>query len=203
MEALFLNRRRSSNELFGTGLSDLIMFYYAIQVRTRSEEKFIRLFKKENPDNPFQIYFPKRQLNIRRAGKTRLSTYSIFPGYIFVESNNEDIIDYQYSFRKTEGFYRFLKSNKEITPLSDQDMELVLHFLKTVGSVAGVSKVCFNDNSRIVVLEGPLAGLEGRIIKVDKRKGRAKIKLDLYDESFSIDLAFEVIGSLESAKKAS
>jgi transcriptional antiterminator NusG len=37
-------------------------------------------------------------------------------------------------------------------------------------------------------------GLEGSIIKVDKRKGRAKIKLDLYNDSFSIDLAFEVIG---------
>ncbi|MDR2619211.1 MAG: antitermination protein NusG, partial [Treponema sp.] len=31
------------------------------------------------------------------------------------------------------------------------------------------------------------------IIKVDKRKGRAKIKLDLYDDSFTIDLAFEVL----------
>jgi transcriptional antiterminator NusG len=38
-----------------------------------------------------------------------------------------------------------------------------------------------------------MAGLEGNIIKVDKRKGRAKIKLDLYDDSFSIDLGFELI----------
>jgi len=179
------------------------MQYYAIQVRTRSEENFIRLFNKENPDNPFNIYFPKRQLNIRRSGKTKLTTYAIFPGYIFIESNNEDIINYQWTFRKTEGFYRFLKSNQEICPLSDQDMELVLHFLKIVGSVAGVSKVYFDNNSRIVVLEGPLAGLEGRIVSVDKRKGRAKIKLDLYDDSFSIDLAFEVIGLSESVKKAS
>jgi transcriptional antiterminator NusG len=58
--------------------------------------------------------------------------------------------------------------------------------------------VYFDRNSRIVVLEGPLMGLEGKIIKVDKRKGRAKIKLDLYDNSFSCDLAFEVIGTLEN-----
>ncbi|MCL2557796.1 MAG: antitermination protein NusG, partial [Treponema sp.] len=42
----------------------------------------------------------------------------------------------------------------------------------------------------------PLKGLEGRIIKVDKRKKRAKIRLDLYDESFAIDLAFEIIDAL-------
>jgi transcriptional antiterminator NusG len=61
--------------------------------------------------------------------------------------------------------------------------------------MAGKSRVYFNENSRIVVIEGPLMGLEGKIIKVDKRKGRAKIKLDLYDEAFAIDLAFEVIGT--------
>jgi transcriptional antiterminator NusG len=44
-----------------------------------------------------------------------------------------------------------------------------------------------------VVISGPLSGLEGRIIKADKRKGRAKVKLDLYGDSFCIDLAFEVL----------
>jgi transcriptional antiterminator NusG len=44
-----------------------------------------------------------------------------------------------------------------------------------------------------VVLYGPLAGLEGRIVRVDRRKKRAKISLDLYDDSFFVDLAFEVI----------
>jgi transcriptional antiterminator NusG len=68
-----------------------------------------------------------------------------------------------------------------------------------VGPLAGKSKVVFDENSRIVVIEGPLSGLEGKIIKVDKRKGRAKIKLDLYDDSFSIDLAFEVLEAAPSS----
>jgi transcriptional antiterminator NusG len=75
---------------------------------------------------------------------------------------------------------------------------MVLHFINNTGPVAGRSKVYFDENSRIIVMEGPLLGLEGRIIKVNKRKRRAKIKLDLYDDSFSIDLAFEVIGHLET-----
>jgi transcription termination/antitermination protein NusG len=44
------------------------------------------------------------------------------------------------------------------------------------------------------VINGPLKGLEGKIVKVDKRKGRAKVKLDLYDESFLVDLSFELLG---------
>ncbi|MDR0320327.1 MAG: antiterminator LoaP [Treponema sp.] len=174
------------------------MNYYAIQVKTYSEDKFIEIFKTQNPETALTLHFPKRQLNIRKMGKIKTATSPIFPGYIFVEaSGDKEMQERQWELRRTKGFYRFLISNQEITPLADSDLELVLHFIKNAGSVAGRSKVYFNEDSRIIVVEGPLMGLEGRILKVDKRKGRAKIKLDLYNDSFTIDLAFEVIGSLD------
>jgi transcriptional antiterminator NusG len=72
-------------------------------------------------------------------------------------------------------------------------LELVLHFIRKVGPLAGKSLVTFDENSKIIVIEGPLAGLEGKIVKVDRRKGRAKIKLDIYGDSFTIDFAFEAL----------
>ena len=146
------------------------------------------------PEIEIPIYFPQRRLDIRREGKLIPSNAPVFPGYIFIEVEDDgDVIKYQWAFRKTEGFFRFLRSNQDICPLSNRDLELVLHFIKKAGPIAGKSKVYFDENSRIVVKEGPLMGLEGKIIKVDKRKGRAKIKLDIYDDSFAVDLAFEMI----------
>lgn len=154
----------------------------------------MRLFHSRHPEITLPLYFPQRSLDVRRKGKTVSSKLPIFPGYIFLELSEEDsILSYHWAFRKTEGFYRFLKSNKDITPLQNRDLELLLHFLKNVGPVAGKSKVYFDENSRIVVLSGPLSGLEGRIVKADKRKGRAKVRLDLYGDSFCIDLGFEVL----------
>jgi transcriptional antiterminator NusG len=172
------------------------MRYYAIQVKTRAEEKYIKLFNALHPEISLNIYFPKRKIDIRRKGALIHSTPAVFPGYIFVELEaDDDILKYHWDFRRTEGFFRFLKSNQNIQALQNKDLEVVLHFIKNAGSVADKSKVYFDENARIVVTEGPLMGLEGNIIKVDKRKGRAKIKLDLYDESFVIDLAFELIGT--------
>jgi transcriptional antiterminator NusG len=171
------------------------MKYYALQVKTRGEQKFIKLFKALHPEVPFPLYFPQRRIDQRRRGVIRPSMAAVFPGYLFAEvEDEENILHHQWAFRRTDGFYRFLKSNRHIAPLENRDLELVLHFIKTVGPVAGISRVYFNEDSRIVVTGGPLMGLEGKIIKVDKRKGRAKIKLDLYDDSFALDLAFEVIG---------
>jgi transcriptional antiterminator NusG len=174
------------------------MQYYTIQVKTRSEEKYIRLFKALHPDITLPLHFPRRELDIRRKGIIRKSVRAIFPGYIFIElEEDDDILKYHWSFRRTDGFFRFLRSNQNIRPLADRDLELVLHFIKKAGPLAGKSRAYLNENSRIVVTEGPLMGLEGKIVKVDKRKGRAKIKLDLYDDTFSIDLAIEIIGTLE------
>jgi len=168
--------------------------FYAIQVKTRGEEQFIKLFREANPEIKHPIYYPQRSLDIRKGGKIKPSKLAIFPGYVFLEIPDEDsIYKYHWAFRRTKGFYRFLRSNKDIAPLQNRDLELVMHFIKHVGSMAGKSVVYFDDNARIVVISGPLSGLEGRIVKADKRKGRAKVKLDLYDDSFTIDLAFEVL----------
>jgi len=174
------------------------MNYYAIQVKSRSEDKFIKLFKSLHPEITFPLYFPKKILDIRKNGKIKTTLSAVFSGYIFIETESDkEIIENQWHFRRTEGFYRFLRSNQDITPLSGRDLELVLHFIKNPYQIAGKSKVYFDENSRIIVIEGPLKGLEGKIIKVDRRKGRAKINLDLYSDSFAVDLAFEVIGSVK------
>jgi transcriptional antiterminator NusG len=172
------------------------MHYYTIQVKSRGEEKFIRLFRALHPQINFPMYFPRRRMDIRRRGKVVQAEGAVFPGYIFIEAEGEDILAHQWAFRRTDGFYRFLKSNQNIRPLSGRDLELTLHFIKKVGPVAGVSLAYFNEDARIMITEGPLLGLEGKIIKVDKRKGRAKIKLDLYDDSFAIDLPFRDIGKI-------
>ena len=170
------------------------MSYYAMQVKTRGEERFIQQFRAQNPEIPFPLYFPQRALDLRRGGRIVPSKQPVFPGYVFLELDDEEnIYRYQWAYRKTKGFHRFLRSNQDIAPLQNRDLELVLHFIKEVGPLAGISKVYFDENARIAVISGPLAGLEGRIVKADKRKGRAKVKLDLYGDSFCIDLAFEVM----------
>ena len=146
-----------------------------------------------------KLYFPRREIIERKQGKTTKQVRPVFPGYLFIETDDsEQIQELQWVFRKIPGFFRFLRSNTDITVLSVADLEIVLHFAKKMGPIAGISKAYFNEQDRIVVTEGPLSGLEGLIIKVDKRKGRAKIKLDFCDEAFTVDLGFEII---EGSKK--
>jgi transcriptional antiterminator NusG len=48
-------------------------------------------------------------------------------------------------------------------------------------------------DGRIVITEGPLVSLEGRIMDINKRKGRAKVLLSFMGEPRMIELGVSVI----------
>ncbi|WP_439647457.1 antiterminator LoaP [Brucepastera parasyntrophica] len=145
-----------------------------------------------NDFDPVTIVFLKKKLPIRKTGKMIDQISPIFPGYVFLETGDFPEPLY-WAIRTTPGFYRYLPENKNPLPLSGKDLSTIKHFL-SFGEVADISKVQFDENNRIIVVEGPLKGLEGSIIKVDRRKCRAKVKLDMYNDSFPVDLAFEILG---------
>jgi transcriptional antiterminator NusG len=166
-----------------------------MQIKTGSEERFINLFRTCNAAMNFPIYFLRRELLERKEGNNIRKHAPLFPNYLFVGFNSTDnFLDCITALRHTNGFYRFLPSNAGITPLNGRDLEILLHFIKNAMPIAGISKVFFDADDKIVILEGPLKGLEGNIIKIDRRKKRAKIKLDLYKETFTVNLGFEIIG---------
>ena len=172
------------------------MQYYTIHVLTNSEDDFARrLLPTLGKD---RLIVPKKLLPIRRKGITKKELQPLFPGYLFLNSENIlEELDAYWAIRRTDGFIRFLRDSASPSPLSERDLGLIRHFI-SFGEFADTSKVTFDENDRIVVLEGPLKWLEGHIIKVNRRKGRAKVLLDIYDSPFPIDLGFEVVERLKT-----
>jgi transcriptional antiterminator NusG len=175
------------------------MHYYAIQVQTGDEDKFIRradiiLKIGPQPEVSLNFFAPKRTLKEKKAGKQVSILRHVFPGYVFLETETLET-ESRWKIRRLRGFYRFLPDSVSPLPLVERDKSLLLRFI-SFGKSADISKVTFDENQRIVVLEGPLRGLEGSIVKVDKRRGRAKVKLDMCEVGFLIDLGFEVVAGV-------
>jgi transcriptional antiterminator NusG len=177
------------------------MYYYALQVKTRSEEEYMKraafslnaLARESGAGYVPCMYFPKRKMTLRKEGKNVTVIEPVFPGYVFLET--EDFTTEMYwALRTTPGFFRLLPENQKPAPLAGRDLATLKHFL-AYGPVADRSLVTFDANNRIHVIQGPLKGLEGKIVKVDKRKGRAKVELDMYGESFLVDLSFKDMGN--------
>lgn len=177
------------------------MHYFAVQVWTGREQDYVRHFQTcQTSPEACRCLIPTRRLNIRKQGRVKPVEKPIFPGYIFLEHEEALLArELRWQLRSIPHFIRLLPETSQPKPLEEKDRQLLSHFI-TLHKPADISKVYFDEDDRIVVLEGPLKGLEGRIIKVNKRKGRVKIVLDMCGSAFTLDLGFEII---ERQKKGS
>ena len=58
------------------------MIIFSIQVKTRDEEKYIKLFRARNPDkSSVRTYFPKREVRARKQRKVITKIAPVFSGY--------------------------------------------------------------------------------------------------------------------------
>ncbi len=164
------------------------MPFFAVQVRTGGESRFLQQAR-EVAGEPAELLWPRRRLRIRTAGTWSDSLAPVFPGYLFVRAPRVGERLFA-ALRSVPGFLRFLPSNDRIQPLGPGDERLLAHLL-SFGEILDRSLVRFDEDRRIRVVSGPLKGLEGRIVRVDRRKGRARVRLEMYADSFEIDLGFE------------
>lgn len=163
---------------------------FVCQVKTGDEKKVIQYLQHRGVVSPnVKFHTPERELSIRRAGRVRKERSLLFPSYLFVETETVEP-EMVLALRKIPGFYRFLPDNQAPQALSAAERDLLRHLIHG-GRVLGHSKVIFREQGRIQVLSGPLQGLEGCIVKVNRRKQRIRIRLDLYQNSHLIDLGFE------------
>lgn len=176
----------------------LVMNLYIIQVTTGKEDTYIKLWENKKEHLPLKLFWLRKELMIRKNGHTHKSLKSIFPGYLFLEAEEIDPDTFQ-EFRHIHFFNRFLKADDKIHPLPFDEAKRIYELAK-YGKVIGRSKVMYNEDDKIVVIDGPMKGFEGQIVKVDRRKKRAKIRLSLYDNPYTIDLGFDVLEVTDEVK---
>jgi transcriptional antiterminator NusG len=175
------------------------MPFFALQVWTGNESRFIAMAPRVLLDEGGRLLWPRRSLRIRRGGIWRDAVAPIFPSYLFLQCSSLDPGLFT-ALRQTPGFIRFLPTNEAAVPLEANDQELLTHFLG-FGEVVEKSSAYFDENQRIRVVSGPLKSLEGKIIRVDRRKGRARVRLEMYEDSFEVDFGFEALDAAPAPPK--
>lgn len=168
------------------------MSYYVIRVAPRQEDAFLRLSGRLISDAGVALVYPRRKMEHLKRGKRVQVEVALFPGYVFLRADEGLDGELYAKIKALPGFTHFLRQGPEVSEVRGKDLELLSHFLK-FGEVTPTSQVVYDENQRIRVLAGPMEGLEGQIIHVDKRKRRAKIRLDFDHGTFTVTLGFELM----------
>jgi len=162
--------------------------WYAIFVLTGEEDKVKQrldyCFEEE-----FRIAVPKRVLKERKGGVWREQTRTLFPSYVFING----LLDttHYYKIKSVPGIVSLLGDKQSLLPIPPEEM-MVLESLLYEDELIGYSDILIN-NKKVIVVSGPLTSLEGQIISVNKRKGRAKVQLSFLGELRTIELGVNLL----------
>jgi len=167
------------------------MNWYVAQVMTGKEEEI----KVRICECGITAVVPQKRMLEQNCGKWRSVVRVIFPGYVFIVISVMGTETY-YKIRSVTGVIKLL--GDELGPIAILDAEVgAILRLTQNGDLLGLSEI-FVEGGKINVVSGPLKGLEGKIVKLDARRYRAKVIISLIGESRIVDLPVNVIKKSEA-----
>lgn len=164
--------------------------WYVIQVRTGSEKEIVRQCQKVIPqeilEKSFLPYFEEMK---RYQGSWHKEKKLLFPGYVFLITEDPDKL-YQ-GLKQVIGLTKLLKTGEQIIPLKKAEIAFLLKF----GGREQLVKMStgFVEKEQVVILEGPLKGLEGFVKKINRHKREACLQLSLFGRKLNIRVGLEII----------
>lgn len=161
------------------------MSWYVIHCHTGKEEAVRSRVKGADIA---RVMVPRRIMKERKQGKWCLKERVVFPGYVFVQANMTALA--YYDIRCTPWVIRILGTSWP-QPLEENEALLIVRLANDCEPLGPSSVIVVGD--KINVIDGPLRGFEGYIVKLDARRCRAKVNINILGEPKIIELAADVI----------
>ena len=167
--------------------------WYALFVKTGCEDSVKKNLECLLKDK-YEFCVPKRLLKIRNKGRIKTEIRTLFPGYILIYGRLDK--DDYYLIKKSNNVYYFIMNEDQPLVIHDEEITPIKALLgRSKCQIIGESNV-FLENEKIYVKEGPLKTLEGIIVSVNIRKGRAKVRLSIGGKEKMVDLSINIINHL-------
>ncbi len=156
------------------------MYWYAIYTRSKHEQKVNdRLGIK-----CIETFLPLIERWSRRKDRRKRIKIPLFPGYLFVraEMNANTYLE----IVKTDSVVRVLCNEDQPAPIPDEQVHAIQTLIKNGIAVTPIPYL--REGMRVRVVNGPLMGMEGILLKTKPNKHRLVLSVDLLQESVSVDI---------------
>ena len=165
--------------------------WYAAQVLTGDELQTVQALE----DAGFNAIAPMERRMERKGGRLYERTHIYLPGYVFVRTGM-DAATY-YAIRAANGSLRLLGTRASgdhwPTPIPPAQMRLLMA-LWAHGRAGKPANVVRNANGTTELCPGPLPDAGARIVRVDRRAGRATIAARVLDKTCQATIMIHYTG---------
>lgn len=135
-----------------------------------------------------RVLIPEEETIEIKNNKRLERTTKIFPGYLFLEMDEDDLIWFQ--LRKITGVSKFVGSKSKPTPVTEQE---ILKILQRIGEKSKKIEVDFEKDEIIKVTVGPFRGYTGKIEEINAEKGKLKTLISIFGRETPVELDFNQV----------
>ena len=166
--------------------------WYVIWTATGSENKLSKWIKDYVDDSLYDDCFvPLIDQNRKEAGKWKTVKKVLFPGYLFVKTDESRIKDFADRLKKSGQFEVILSTDGEFAPVGPEETYLIDNAYNNNGTLG--SSIGMIEGDKIKILSGPLIGMEGAIKQINRHKRIATIELNMFGRISRIKIGLEII----------
>ncbi|HXU12851.1 MAG TPA: transcription termination/antitermination NusG family protein [Candidatus Binatia bacterium] len=133
----------------------------------------------------FELFLPKFEAWVKRAGSRSLSGAPLFPGYLFLRHalDKESYLE----VRKSRGLVTILGDSWD-RPAVLPDSEIEAIRLMVGARMPAAAHPYLREGRRVRITRGPLAGLEGILVQVKLNQGLLVLSVDLLQRSVAVEV---------------
>ncbi|MGA1825485.1 MAG: transcription termination/antitermination protein NusG [bacterium] len=154
--------------------------WYAVQTNSRHEQVvYDRLVRKN-----FEAFLPKIEVWSRRKDRKKRIEVPLFRGYLFINCKLHD--DNWLNILKTPGLARIIGFSEGPTPIDEEEINSIKILLQNDTVINPYPFLKLKRQVRIV--NGPLAGVEGVLLKTDENKNKLVVSVTLLQRSICVEV---------------
>lgn len=164
--------------------------WYVIQIPSGKEEQVKQLCLKQLDKMSYtDIFIPMREVKKRYNGEWHVVLERLFPGYIFIESDNilrvkDKLLDITFSTK-------VLGTGDEICSVTETEKKFLVNIMDKAYIVR--ESVGFIIGDKVRIIEGPLSNISGDIKHIDRHKRKAVLRVDMFGGVNSMTVSLEIV----------
>lgn len=172
--------------------------WYAVWVQTGREEQIRNICHRRLADK--QVYedcfLPKYEKPWKENGIWIKKQEVLFPGYLFFVT--EDPAGLRMAFKGLPEFAKVLGDDDGPIPLYQEEID----FLQKHINQDRVFEVSTGEmiGEKLIVTDGPLKDLEGKVVHVDRHKRQAVLEVEFFGRVVKMKVGLEIVRKVEGRK---
>jgi transcriptional antiterminator NusG len=171
-------------------MEDLDVRWYVVHTLTGHEQKVKAAIdrgvaERKLGDYIFNVLVPAEEITTQTKQGKNVRRKVFFPGYVLVQMK---VSEESWGFvRRTGGVTGFVGSGSAPTPLSDEEVQIVIDQIEGRKPHVEV-EVDFEEGDVINIVSGPFANFSGVVEEVYPDRGKCKVMVTIFGRATAVEL---------------